>query len=498
MKVKTYILTRVVRLDIALAIDEILYEVPNLLRWVVSNFLLIMENDMKKPADFQGKNEIDNMNRNGQIGQSEQEGETPLSESLTNLPKVVSKLMNIHTEEKDKQLTLFGSLVFLGGLLTNVSTKYSKSTLYPNLYFYAVGKAGAGKGALTMLRRLADPFKAEQAKYEKVLKMKDQMPATIQKMLDSVEPSRNWVIPANNSSAGFLQMLKDNEGEGILFETEGDTITNMLRTEYGNYSDMLRKAFHHEPITQYRKGDRELIELLSPRLSVCLSSTPRQLFRFIPDTENGLWSRFMFFVVESDPEFKDMFCYTDESDPEEVIAEVGETMIAYHKRLMSGDPIEFRLTLEQRQKFNDYFSLQKSVVVNFISPNLDASVHRLACIFLRIAMILEVLGALDQEQEIPTVLECGADTFSNTMRLVDRLLLSLRDVHEMMPRKELNGLPENKLGFYTALPDGKFMVKDVLQLGEMYQLSEKGIRRFVGDKALFKRMKHGVYCKQAA
>lgn len=457
-----------------------------------------MENNTETPNDFMGHNEIQPIGGIEQNGQMGQENSVRLSEALVNLPKTLLNLINLHSDEKDKQLTLFGSLVFLGGLLTNVSTKYGKSMLYPNLYFYAVGKAGAGKGALTMLRRLADPLKAEQAKYEKVRNMKDQMPATIQKLLESLEPSRNWVIPANNSSAGFLQMLKENDGEGILFETEGDTITNMLRTEYGNYSDMLRKAFHHEPITQYRKGDRELIELLKPRLSVCLSSTPKQLFRFIPDTENGLWSRFMFFFVESDPEFKNMFCYSDDTGPEEVISEVGESMILYRKRLMENDPIDFRLTTEQQQEFNDYFSRQKSVVVNFISPDLDASVHRLACVFLRIAMIMEVMNVLDDNAEITSLLVCSSDTFNNTLLLVDSLLLSMQKVHEMMPKKELNGLPDNKLGFYAAIPEGEFMVKDVIELGEMYKLSEKGVRRFVSDKSLFQRVKHGVYCKQVA
>lgn len=45
------------------------------------------------------------------------------------------------------------------------------------------------------------------------------------------------------------QALSDNHGWGVIFETEADTLTQALKTDYGDYSDGLRKAYHHEPIT---------------------------------------------------------------------------------------------------------------------------------------------------------------------------------------------------------------------------------------------------------
>ena len=32
------------------------------------------------------------------------------------------------------------------------------------------------------------------------------------------------IIPANNSATGVFQLLSENEGSGLLFETEGDTL----------------------------------------------------------------------------------------------------------------------------------------------------------------------------------------------------------------------------------------------------------------------------------
>ena len=58
-------------------------------------------------------------------------------------------------------------------------------------------------------------------------------------------PERMLFIPANNSTTGVYQLISDNEGRGLMFETEGDTLTQAFKSDYGNYSDGFRKAFHH-------------------------------------------------------------------------------------------------------------------------------------------------------------------------------------------------------------------------------------------------------------
>src|SRR5690554_8197541 len=83
-------------------------------------------------------------------------------------------------------------------------------------------------------------------------------------------------IPANNSSTGAYQLLGDSDGRGLIFETEGDTLAHAFKSDYGNYSDGFRKAFHHETISYYRRTDREFVDIESPCLSTVLSGTPKQ------------------------------------------------------------------------------------------------------------------------------------------------------------------------------------------------------------------------------
>ncbi len=74
-------------------------------------------------------------------------------------------------------------------------------------------------------------------------------------------PLRMLIIPANNSATGLFQILNDNKGIGLIFETEGDTLAQTFKSEHGNYSDGFRKAFHHEIISYNRRKDREFVPL---------------------------------------------------------------------------------------------------------------------------------------------------------------------------------------------------------------------------------------------
>jgi hypothetical protein len=81
-------------------------------------------------------------------------------------------------------------------------------------------------------------------------------------------------IPANTSYAKILWHLEQNEGTGIICETEADTLGNVVKQEWGSYSDMLRKSFHHERLSSSRKGNNEFTEVNAPSLSIALSGTP--------------------------------------------------------------------------------------------------------------------------------------------------------------------------------------------------------------------------------
>jgi hypothetical protein len=95
--------------------------------------------------------------------------------------------------------------------------------------------------------------------------------------------------------------VNDNKGVGLLFETEGDTLAQTFQSEHGSYSDGFRKAFHHETISHNLRKDREYVELEKPCMSALLSGTPKQASALIPNAGSGLFSRFIFYYMNTLP-----------------------------------------------------------------------------------------------------------------------------------------------------------------------------------------------------
>jgi hypothetical protein len=204
-------------------------------------------------------------------------------------------------------------------------------------------------------------------------------------------------IPVNNSKSGMFQLLDENQGRAILFETEGDTLVDAIKQDYGNYSDGLRKAFHHEEISFYRRSGKEFREINNPSLSLILSSTFDQFLKLIPDIHNGLFSRFCYYILPPSRNFKNVF-NKDKHDYPAFFMQLGDEMTALYDRLTYLDtPVQFQLSEDQQPAFLSLFQEWKDELAEYVSDDLDGTVNRLGLIFFRIAMILSTLRSYEED-----------------------------------------------------------------------------------------------------
>lgn len=70
-----------------------------------------------------------------------------------------------------------------------------------------------------------------------------------------------FLISGNNTGTGILQNLMDSDGTGLICENEADTISTAIGSEYGHWSDTMRKAFDHDGLSYNRRTDREYREV---------------------------------------------------------------------------------------------------------------------------------------------------------------------------------------------------------------------------------------------
>jgi hypothetical protein len=59
----------------------------------------------------------------------------------------------------------------------------------------------------------------------------------------------------------MIEHLKANDGQGIICETEADTMSVAKKQDWGDYSTILRAAFHHETFSTTRKTDKQYDEI---------------------------------------------------------------------------------------------------------------------------------------------------------------------------------------------------------------------------------------------
>lgn len=447
--------------------------------------------------------------------QGEEKSLPTFDEAIYNgLPEILRQATGTMHIPQEKDLILIGSIVTLSCALLPFRTIYHGRTIYPNMYLFVPGPAGSGKGRLDFCYRLVRPIHIEkrdawqlaQHKYKQDLEQYRSLPKKDKATATSpVKPPIGLLrIPANSSATSFAEAMADN-GNMLMFETEGDTVVNTFKSDYGNYSDNFRKAFAHEEFGYLRRSnDSEEREVTSPRLTVVLSGTPEQVKSLIPDAENGLLSRFIFYCMSPSEQWIDGFSDYDADRPlEQTFDDLGREFMNFYKRLESIPEIWFHLSLVQQQKFNDFFRNEKQRMKELNGDLYTASSHRLSWAALRITMILTALRMMDNGK-ITDRAECTDTDLDTALSIIktisahnDYIFNVLNDGHtgEVKVSDTYSSAARNEL--LAILPDNftsKDMQSAAVSIGRSIRTVERQIRRAIENHQV-EALGKGNYCK---
>ena len=435
------------------------------------------------------------------------------------LPDILKRIVADAVSPVDADLLILGSLTVFSACLPNVYGVYDRREVFSNLFLYVTASASAGKGRLSLCRHLAAPLHRElREQYRKSMERykQEQLQYVLNKKKgEASEPEEppflTLFIPANSTATVVYQTLSQNNGVGLLFETEGDTLANAFNSDLGNYSDGFRKAFHHETISYLRKKDREYVEITKPKFSAILSGTPEQVFNLIPSAENGLFSRFIFYVMPTEIVWHDMFDASEGPTADELFKEIGRDFYQFHK-LLGAQPIRFTLQQEQQRRFNAFFSKTQAEYAALFGNDIIASVRRLGLILFRFAMILTVLRQMD-EGAFPLALEDGKEAllvctdadFDTALAMVKVLLQHTVRVFQALPRRTERRFRQDRRQrtesymqtFLAALPEA-FSRSGYLQTAADMGINEKTAERYIAELCRSGMLEHpasGQYVK---
>jgi hypothetical protein len=275
-------------------------------------------------------------------------------------------------------------------------------------------------------------------------------------------------------------------------------LAQTFKSEHGNFSDGFRKAFHHETISYLRRKDREFVELENPRLSALLSGTPKQVSALIPNAENGLFSRFIFYFMNIKPVWKDVFANSGNQTLDIYFKDLGEQFHCFYNQLQQQREMRFCLTASQQQAFNAHFEQTQIQFLALYGDDYIATVRRLGLITFRIAMILTVLRLMETNKFV-SLLICTDTDFNTVLEMVKILVQHAARVFDALPADPAPPTTNNpKLALLQALPQ-QFDRTKYIEVAKQLEIPEstanKQIARFL-NAGLITRQTHGNYVKK--
>ncbi|MBP2619092.1 DUF3987 domain-containing protein [Chryseobacterium jejuense] len=413
------------------------------------------------------------------------------------LPKILQNITNPFTG-RERDIILTSAIGVLSACLPNLYGVYDGDKIYSNLYVMIIAPAASGKGVMNKSRILIDEI------HDKVLKdsiniqknCKEEKKKSKEKDSDDCPSLEIKILPANISTAEMYTYMGASNHGLLIMESEADTMSNMLNNDWSNYSDILRKCFHHEPISISRKVEKIFEDIKEPKLSLVMSGTPEQLKTLIKSKENGLYSRFIVYTFDEISQFKNVFSKGTRNN-NAVFEE--EAKIVFKLYAALADPtrkeVELKFTENQVEKFLKELTVMHGVILDSHPQSFISNLNRHGLILFRIAMILTALRNIDnilapgmKRQE----LICSNLDFILALRITKTFLK-----HSLVTYNSFDDgiLSENdeKLLFELSNP---FTRAQAVELGKKHDIPERTIddklRQWKKRKVIIP-VKHGLY-----
>lgn len=431
------------------------------------------------------------------------------------LPDLLGAGLKYICDKRERDMLLLAMITVVSSLLHKVTAYYARKRYWANLYCFVVANAASNKGVLEYALALCKYYFKETAEQNEQLKNRYQKELEAyenacratrrrQKSAETEAPAapeepRYYypLIPADISKSRLLIHQRDNQGRGgLMFDLEADTLSAAGKQDYGNFFDFLRKFFQHETTSASFKANGEPIYVYAPRLSVLLAGTPAQLCRMIPYSENGLFSRFLFYTHRQIARWMDV-------SPGEVEEEVEQHFDHLALRLnqairfLDSSPTRVRLSAVQWKRLNETFGrlLEESGLQE--REDFQSCIKRHGLMTMRLCMVFTALEKATLRMPAEE-LTCSDAHFEAALALVTTCLEHSRLLITAI--KSLDGdsgelrNPYKAEQVFERLPR-QFTTAEYLELASQYDLPKSTAKRILKSAIGLKitKIRNGVY-----
>ncbi|MBM6890193.1 DUF3987 domain-containing protein [Bacteroides caecigallinarum] len=385
---------------------------------------------------------------------------------FSTLPQSLKNLLVIAKNDRERDVILLSCITILSGIFHSLRTMYGNKKYSAHLYMCFLAGSGSGKGVAMYATLLGKPIHNELVKRNKAAKRefenklvewelelkaasKEKRKPNMDLRPEDVERDILY-LQANTSKSQMLHEMAGSQKHGnILPVSEIDEFSESLQTKYGKHAAEIRMYFHHERVGQSFKNDKEPVEIENPRLALMMSGTPQQLVNFIRTIEDGMFSRFLFYVMGTNYKWisQSPLDGNGNIDVEELFSPLAQ-MLKEHFFNTIGQEITINFTREQWDKHTSTFQAQLGMVVAEDTPDITGVIFRTGLIVLRVAMVLCGLRILESGWQIKEY-TCTDEDFDTAMKIVLTCMNHTLNTSTMMEE----GSKRHKLtNYYKLLP----------------------------------------------
>jgi hypothetical protein len=382
--------------------------------------------------------------------------------------------------ERDTFLT--GVLPVCAGAMSNVLLRYGGQWLSLNLYTAVIAPAGSGKGKFRIAKQCGAQLDERIYKNSRrQIQLWEQRQENDDEDAGERPQERTLFLPGDTSASEMKHMLQANP-HSVMFETEFKTVGTALSQDWGQFRDVMLKAFHNESVTVARRKD-DILRIGHPAMSAALSGTPSTFREVIEDVEDGLFSRFCFYTFEDETEWVPQFADDTDWELEEATEEAATRLDNINQTLSQRDePLYITFPGSVREKHTEACravldALKAQDVPKCLHPN----VKRAGLNALRFASIFALLRLDERATDLgkpKSVAISEADLRGGLYLAFSYLTHALQVAEDMEATDGKKGLHEGHKDYLEALPEGAFDTADANRVADELGIGERKARRW--------------------
>lgn len=378
-------------------------------------------------------------------------------EKLTSLsPALLQDIMALENNPLYKEYLLLASCMSFGQLFDNITFDYgSELDQHLQMNLIIVAKSGSGKGKLSIVRKLLEKVHDRISAGSRIEKEEWLRKRAEGDDTTPPPPNKSLFLPGNTTDAALLNILAENDGRGIMLESELDTINTAMKSKYGGFSATIRNAFNGERLSINRRTDNTLVEIKDPHFSLIASGTYDQVRTFFDgQIQNGLFSRFCFYPIETPREWISPF-NTNASSA--LISSLQERLERLFLSFLT-TKATVEISQEQKMEMDSFMKEIFDEYKEFTDKDSDSCIFRMGLIFFRIATVISLLDY--EDKPAPTKVTISRNAFEFAKEFVESMLpftFKMWDFLNSVDEKHVVGKD-----VLDQLP-GKFTTQDIMQ-----------------------------------